>query len=82
MDEEAARELHSRAVVIDSHNDSTVAYIRRGNLGLNGERERGERSRHAGAVAHLRQYTYPRERAFSWTFPASRQAGSMPPSSR
>ena len=27
MDEEAARELHSRAVVIDSHNDSTVAYI-------------------------------------------------------
>jgi membrane dipeptidase len=59
VDEEAARELHSRAVVIDSHNDSTVAYIRRGNLGLNGERERGKRSRHAGAVAHLRQYTYP-----------------------
>ena len=58
MDEEAARELHSRAVVIDSHNDSTVAYIRRGNLGLNGEREW-----EADGFSHTLSYAIDAERA-------------------
>ena len=55
MDEEAARRVHARAVVIDSHNDSTVAHIRRGNLSLAGQ-SGGHRRRRAGAVAFLRQY--------------------------
>ena len=55
MDEQAARDHHRRALVIDSHNDSTVGLIRRGNLGLGGESGSHRRSR-AGAVAYLRQY--------------------------
>ena len=74
MDEEAARELHRRAVVIDSHNDSTVAYIRRGNLGLNGE-SGTEDSRRPGVVAHLRQYTYPLGEGIQLDIPRLRAGG-------
>ncbi len=50
-----AANLHRDSLVIDSHNDSAVALIRRGNLGLAGERDSGRYER-AGAVAYLRQY--------------------------
>jgi hypothetical protein len=46
MTPEEALALHRDALVIDSHNDSIVAHIRRGNLGLGGEQgpERASRS--------------------------------------
>jgi membrane dipeptidase len=50
-----AEELHRSCLVIDSHNDSAVALIRQGCVGLGGERDRSRRNR-AGAVAYLRQY--------------------------
>ena len=34
-----AANLHNDSLVIDSHNDSAVALIRRGNVGLGGERQ-------------------------------------------
>ena len=50
-----ASSLHRESLVIDSHNDSAVALIRGGNLGLGGESGSQRRDR-AGAVAYLRQY--------------------------
>lgn len=51
--------LHADSLVIDSHNDTAVALIRRGNVGLAGE-DGTERHGRAGAVAYLRQYLSPR----------------------
>jgi len=45
--------LHKDALVIDSHNDTTVSHIRRGNLGLSGEKPPEEDLRE-GTVAYLR----------------------------
>lgn len=45
--------LHRSALVIDSHNDTIVSHIRRGNLGLDG-RPTGDRDRRSGTVAFLR----------------------------
>ena len=50
--------LHERALVIDAHNDSIVAHIRRGNLRLDGTQPDGWKER-AGAAAYLRQYETP-----------------------
>ena len=36
-----ARQVHRRALVLDSHNDTAVGHILRGNIGLAGERVRG-----------------------------------------
>ncbi len=58
MDRSEALALHDRALVIDAHNDSIVALIRRGNLLLNGSQPENWRQR-AGAVAYLRQYQTP-----------------------
>ncbi|MDA0335374.1 MAG: hypothetical protein O2782_09435 [bacterium] len=41
--------------MIDSHNDTTVALIGRGNMGIAGEHG-GDRHSRAGVVAYLRQY--------------------------
>ena len=45
--------FHREALVIDSHNDTIVNHIRRGNLGLSGKPPK-EGSRHNGTVAFLR----------------------------
>ncbi len=45
--------LHREALVIDSHNDTVVSHIRRGNLGLSGE-PAANRDRRSGTVAYLR----------------------------
>lgn len=54
MDARAARRFHQDAWVIDAHNDSIVALIRRG-LSLDGT-QRADFHRREGAVAYLRQY--------------------------
>ncbi|HCL26826.1 MAG TPA: peptidase [Candidatus Latescibacteria bacterium] len=51
-------DLHRDSLVIDSHNDTVVALIRRGNVGIGGETG-PERDALAGAVAYLRQYLTP-----------------------
>jgi len=58
MDRSEALALHQRALVIDSHNDSAVALIRRGNLRLDGSQPEHWRQRE-GAAAYLRQYQIP-----------------------
>lgn len=50
--------LHERALVIDAHNDSIIAHIRRGNLRLDGIQPDNWKER-AGAAAYLRQYETP-----------------------
>ncbi|MCZ6676348.1 MAG: dipeptidase [Candidatus Poribacteria bacterium] len=46
-------ELHQDALVIDSHNDTIVTHIRRGNLSISG-RTVPNRIRHNGTIAYLR----------------------------
>ena len=48
----AAQHLHREALVIDSHNDTIVAHIRCGNIGLKGE-QGPERRPRAGLAASL-----------------------------
>ncbi len=68
--------LHERALVIDGHNDSIVALIRRGNLRLDGTQPADWRQR-AGAVAYLRQYQTPMgDEAIQLDLP-SMQAGGL-----
>ena len=66
--------LHSDALVIDSHNDTAVGLIRRGNLGLAGESS-PERRRRFGAVAYVRQQFDPPERPLQVTLPRLREGG-------
>lgn len=70
------RELHADALVVDSHNDTIVAHIRRGNLSLSGGSEGGER-RHSGVISFLRGHEAPRPGAadIQIDFPKMRQAG-------
>ena len=74
MDENAARHLHQEALVIDSHNDSIVALIRRGNIGLDGSQRSDYRQRE-GAVAYLRQYIQPLGAGIQLDIPKMRQGG-------
>jgi len=53
------RELQKQALVIDCHNDTLVAHIRRGNFGLERGPEGADR-RHAGVIAFLRGPDGPR----------------------
>ena len=53
------RELHADALVVDSHNDTIVAHIRRGNLSLAPDRA-GAVERHSGTIAFLRGHEEPR----------------------
>ena len=53
MDEQIARRLHQDSLVIDSHNDSIVALIRRG-MSIDGA-QRADFHQRDGAVAYLRQ---------------------------
>ena len=68
--------LHRDALVIDSHNDSIVSHIRRGNLSLSGQ-EKPHLKEREGTVAYLRG---PLEReAYAWSeqldFPKMREGG-------
>ncbi|MBI2505791.1 MAG: membrane dipeptidase [Candidatus Latescibacteria bacterium] len=74
MNREEALNLHREALVIDSHNDSIVAHIRRGNLGLGGEWG-PERAGRAGVVAYLRQYLYPFGEGIQLDIPRMRAGG-------
>jgi membrane dipeptidase len=70
-----AAELHRDCLVIDSHNDTSVALIRRGNVGIAGE-EGDDRQQRAGAVAYLRQYLSPRGvESVQFTLPKMRAGG-------
>jgi membrane dipeptidase len=70
------RELHENALVIDSHNDTIVAHIRRGNLSLERGQE-GSETRSSGTIAFLRGHEDPREGAdyIQINFPKMRKAG-------
>ncbi|MEE2659127.1 MAG: hypothetical protein VX733_11525, partial [Candidatus Latescibacterota bacterium] len=50
------QKLHRESLVIDSHNDSVVAHLRRYQRGLGGETG-ADRVDRAGAVSYLRQIT-------------------------
>jgi len=70
------RELHKNALVIDSHNDTIVAHIRRGNLSLERGQE-GSDTRSSGTIAFLRGHEEPREGAgnIQINLPKMREAG-------
>ena len=72
MDEQTARRLHAEALVIDSHNDSIVALIRRG-LSLGGVPHDDFHQRE-GAVAYLRQYQPPGD-GVQLDLPKAREGG-------
>jgi membrane dipeptidase len=74
MNASQALELHQQTTVIDSHNDSIVAHIRRGNVGLAGE-SGPERLGRAGVVAYLRQYLHPLGEGLQLNLPKMRQGG-------
>lgn len=74
MTPEETLTLHRDALVIDSHNDSIVAHIRRGNLGLGGE-QGAERAGRAGVVAYLRQYLSPLGEGIQLDIPRMRAGG-------
>jgi membrane dipeptidase len=63
------------ALVVDAHNDSIVAHIRRGHLGFDGEPLPSERRRH-DAVGYLRQYITPLGEGIQLDIPQMR-AGSI-----
>ena len=70
-----ASDLHRNSLVIDSHNDTVVSLIRRGNVGIAGETG-ADRHGRAGAVAYLRQYLSPRDpAALQFSLPRLREGG-------
>ena len=69
-----AGQVHRRALVLDSHNDSAVGHIRRGNIGLGGERC-GENRGRSGAIGHLREQTDPATSPLQLDIPRMRQGG-------
>ena len=74
MDARTALQLHQEALVIDAHNDSIVALIRRGNLAIDSSR-RSDSSEREGAVAYLRQYFQPPANPIQLDIPKMRQGG-------
>ena len=72
MDPITARRLHQDSLVIDSHNDSIVALIRRG-MSLDGT-QRTDFHQRDGAVAYLRQYQSPDD-GVQLDLPKAREGG-------
>ena len=66
--------LHQNTLVIDSHNDSIVAHIRRGHLSLDGKYLPAER-RHHDAVGYLRQYIEPLGQGIQLDIPRMQAGG-------
>ena len=58
----STKELHTQSLVIDSHNDSIVAHIRRGNISIADENTKN-RNQHRGTIAYLRGPVPPEEDA-------------------
>ena len=58
----STKELHTQSLVIDSHNDSIVAHIRRGNISITDENTKN-RNQHRGTIAYLRGPVPPEEDA-------------------
>jgi len=73
---ESVHAFHREALVIDTHNDTIVAHIRRGNLGMSGM-PAPDRARRTGAVAGLRGMFGRAERAIEIqiNFPKMRAGG-------
>ena len=69
-----ARGRHEEALVIDAHNDSIIALIRRGNLRLDGV-QRSDYAEREGAVAYLRQYIRPLGEGIQLDIGKMRQGG-------
>lgn len=69
-------DLHFQSLVVDSHNDSIVAHIRRGNVSLSDE-HRTNTNRHSGTIAYLRGRVPPEEDAIGiqLNIPKMRQGG-------
>ncbi|RKU26017.1 peptidase [Candidatus Poribacteria bacterium] len=69
-------DLHSQSLVIDSHNDSIVAHIRRGNISLNDEYTKSDKA-YNGTIAYLRGKVPPEEDAIGiqLNIPKMRQGG-------
>ena len=58
----STQELHTQSIVIDAHNDSIVAHIRRGNISLVDEHKKNH-NQHNGTIAYLRGSVPPEEDA-------------------
>ena len=74
MHKKDARRLHEEALVIDAHNDSIIALIRRDNLRLDGV-QRSDYAEREGAVAYLRQYIRPLGEGIQLDIGKMRQGG-------
>ena len=74
MHKKDARRLHEEALVIDAHNDSIIALIRRGNLRLDGV-QRSDYAEREGTVAYLRQYIRPLGEGIQLDIGKMRQGG-------
>ena len=72
MNEQTARRLHQDSLVIDAHNDSIVALIRRG-MSLDGA-QCADFHQREGAVAYLRQYQPPGD-GVQLDLPKAREGG-------
>lgn len=62
LESTSTQELHTQSLVIDAHNDSIVAHIRRGNISLTDEHTKN-RNQHKGTIAYLRGPVPPEEDA-------------------
>ncbi|MYF98405.1 membrane dipeptidase [Candidatus Poribacteria bacterium] len=69
-------DLHTQSIVIDSHNDSIVAHIRRGNISLADEHTKNPNV-HSGTIAYLRGRVPPEEDAIGiqLNIPKMREGG-------
>ncbi|MDE0084105.1 MAG: hypothetical protein OXU23_00205, partial [Candidatus Poribacteria bacterium] len=69
-------DFHNQSLVIDSHNDSIVAHIRRGNISLADEHTKNS-DQHSGTIAYLRGRVPPEEDAIGiqLNIPKMRQGG-------
>ena len=69
-----AGQVHRRALVLDSHNDTAVGHILRGSIGLAGERS-GDLSSGGGAISRLREQIDPAVSPLQLDIPSMRQGG-------
>ena len=69
-------DLHSKSIVIDSHNDAIVAHIRRGNISLVNDQVKNP-SQKNGTISYLRGKVPPEEEAIGiqLNIPKMRQGG-------
>ncbi len=69
-------DLHAQSIVIDSHNDSIVAHIRRGNISLADEHTKNP-NLHSGTISYLRGRVPPEEDAIGiqLNIPKMREGG-------